>query len=136
MAVAFAILGIGVLWATRQLPPGIGSLPGPGFFPAVLAVLILLFAGVLAFERNSQATEEAATTAASWNWRLPVLTAASLLAYVVVWEWIDFLVRTPLLILILMRSSGATWRNTLLAAVLFPASLYVIFQLGLRVELG
>jgi hypothetical protein len=58
------------------------------------------------------------------------------LAWLLSWSFAPFLLRTPLLVLSLMRLSGSTWRSAMLAAVVFTAAIYAIFQLGLRVDLG
>jgi hypothetical protein len=146
VSASFAGLALAVLWASRHLPAGIASLPGPGFFPSLLALVILGFAIVHALDRGSPALPPAtgADPAEIGNpsprhdpaWRMPVVATLALLVYLVSWEWVDFLIRTPLLTLVLMRASGSTWRSAALAAALVPLLLYAMFQLGLRVDLG
>ncbi len=136
VAAAFGAVGVVVLVASMQLPSGIGALPGPGFFPFVLAILILCFALFLGWESRAVPKPDFTPAPLAHSWLLPAVTAAVLVLYVASWEWLPFLVRTPLLILLLMRLSGASWWATGLGSVLLPAVLYAIFQLGLRVDLG
>jgi hypothetical protein len=153
VATVFAVLAVGIVIAARQLPPGIGNLPGPGFFPATLGFLMLVFCGMLAAERagaSSVAVAPGASDAdgspagvephvaaeATQSWTLPVVAFALMVGYLASWEYVPFLVRTPLLVIVLMRLAAASWRATIMAALLFPVFLYAIFALGLRVDLG
>lgn len=136
VAALCGVLGLAVVVAAWRLPPGIGNLPGPGFFPAVLGALILGFAALLGYESRHPKPDGDERSGAEPDWRLPGVAMLLMLAYVGSWELVPFLVRTPVLIAVLMRLSGATWRSVLLAAILFPLSLYGVFTLGLRVDLG
>ena len=153
VAAVFAVLAVGVIVAARQLPSGIGNLPGPGFFPATLGFLMLVFSGMLAAEGPGAATvtgtpgastagsssasgEPGAELVVAPSWTLPVVAFALMVGYLASWEYLPFLVRTPLLVVVLMRLAAASWRATAMAAVLFPTVLYAIFALGLRVDLG
>src|SRR5438093_5981951 len=62
VAVAGALAAIGILfvWQASRLDLGSIALPGPGFFPLVLAVLVVAFAIVIAIDRwRTPANEEA-----------------------------------------------------------------------------
>jgi len=60
-AVALALIGLAVLvlWRTGGMPPSTVSLPGPGFFPTVLAVLLVTAAAVLLVLALRGGTDEA-----------------------------------------------------------------------------
>jgi putative tricarboxylic transport membrane protein len=51
----FILLGLFVIWERRVLPLGTPGNPGPGYFPLLLAVLLILF-GVILFIRGKQST--------------------------------------------------------------------------------
>ncbi|MCW5963173.1 MAG: tripartite tricarboxylate transporter TctB family protein [Bryobacterales bacterium] len=136
VALLFGALGVAILVAAWKLPAGIGNLPGPGFFPAVLGSLILGFALLLGLERPRAENQHHQPASPAQTWLLPASATLLLAIFVFTWELAPFLLRTPLLVLALMRLSGASWRNTKIAMVLFPLALYAIFQLGLRVDLG
>lgn len=136
VALLFGAFGLVILVAAWKLPAGIGNLPGPGFFPSVLGALMLGFALLLGLERPRAADKDEQPAPLAQSWILPASAAMLLAIYVFTWDLAPFLVRTPLMVLTLMRLSGASWKNTIIALVLFPLALYAIFQLGLRVDLG
>ena len=41
------LLGVFVVWERRVLPLGTHSHPGPGYFPLVLAILLMILGGIL-----------------------------------------------------------------------------------------
>jgi len=47
------LLGIFVVWERRVLPLGTHSQPGPGYFPLLLALLLIIFGGILIFQGRS-----------------------------------------------------------------------------------
>ena len=49
IAALLMALGLYVVWASSEMPAGSISLPGPGFFPTALGVLLILSAlGIVA----------------------------------------------------------------------------------------
>jgi hypothetical protein len=43
----FVLLGLFVIWERRVLPLGTPGNPGPGYFPLLLAILLILMGGIL-----------------------------------------------------------------------------------------
>jgi len=41
------LLGLYVTWERRVLPLGTAQTPGPGYFPLILAILLIIFGGIL-----------------------------------------------------------------------------------------
>lgn len=137
VAAGGASLGLYLIVSSGSFPAGLGSLPGPGFFPFTLGLLIVLFSGMIAWEaRSAAALPRAATEDEKSSWKLPVISTLLLAAWLLVWPFAPFLIRTPFLIAAIMRLSGSSWRAAILAAIAFTALVYAIFQLGLRVDLG
>ena len=50
----FILLGLFVIWERRVLPLGTPGNPGPGYFPLLLAILLILLGGILVI-RGGQA---------------------------------------------------------------------------------
>lgn len=136
VAVTGTLLGAYLAISSRTFPSGLGSLPGPGFFPLLLGAFILVFSAMIAWESRSAGLPPAPDTSSQNSWKLPVFAALLVLAWLLSWDFAPFLLRTPLMVVALMRLSGSTWRGAALAAVVFTGALYAIFQLGLRVDLG
>ena len=135
VAGAGMVLGLALIVSSRAFPPGVGALPGPGFFPLILGFLIAVFAGMIAVGARSRRSNAVANPIQTYSWKLPSLALLAVTAYVAAWEAVPFLVRTPVLVLALMKAAGASWRNSLIAALLISGFLYLAFQLGLRVTL-
>ena len=144
VAAAAALLGIALILSSRSFPEGIGALPGPGFFPFALGLLITLFAIMVAMEARKPKpaeTKEATTTsdsdaaAGKMAWRLPVAAVVLVFAYLASWDVIPFLIRTPIVALVLTKASGASWLRSVAMAIVLTAFLYFVFQVGLRVSL-
>ncbi|MDZ7638828.1 MAG: tripartite tricarboxylate transporter TctB family protein [Bryobacterales bacterium] len=141
VAAAGAALGLYLVVTSRSFPAGYGSLPGPGFFPFILGILILVFSAMIAWEARPAAPVPAAAPSPSAPFPaasilLPLAALLTIALWLFSWAWMPFLLRTPILVLALMRLSGSTWRAASIAALLFTATVYAIFQLGLRVDLG
>ena len=143
VAAGGGILGLYLIISSRSFPAGFNSLPGPGFFPLILGLLIVVFSVMIAFEARAPfptatATESDPTVSEKPRspWFRPCLTIALLAFFLFSWELVPFLVRTPILVAGLMRVSGSSWRSALIASILFTAVVYGLFQLGLRVDLG
>jgi len=69
----FVLLGLFVIWERRVLPLGTPGNPGPGYFPLLLAILLILLGGILVI-RGRQAV---ALRSVKWP---EVRTAAAILA--------------------------------------------------------
>ncbi len=53
--VLFILLGLVVIWERRVLPLGTPAQPGPGYFPLLLAILLLIFGAILVFAGGASA---------------------------------------------------------------------------------
>jgi putative tricarboxylic transport membrane protein len=58
VAGALAVTGLLFIWQSALLNLGNIGLPGPGFFPLVLAILVVAFAGIIAVERWRTPSDE------------------------------------------------------------------------------
>ncbi len=52
----FVVLGLFVMWERRVLPLGTAAQPGPGYFPLLLAILLVLFGVILFFGGSRSAS--------------------------------------------------------------------------------
>ncbi|MCP5117317.1 MAG: hypothetical protein GY953_41365 [bacterium] len=131
VAAIFGALGIYLVVSASQLPPGMGRLPGPGFFPAVLGgAMIVLALGLLAACLRGGA---AAVTLAN-RWQLAVVIAL-LLLYLAGWSVIPFALRTVAFVVLFLRFLGQRWRTAAAVAVALTAAVVLAFQYGLHVSL-
>ena len=133
ISLSFAALGAGLLLAGAWMPPGMGRLPGPGFFPEVVGAVILLLAAALFFV---SLRKEVAGGFRLENRTALAATAALLIVYLALWGVVPFVLRTVVLLVVFLKMLGQRWRPALLVAVILTAAVVLAFQYGLRVDLG
>jgi len=135
-ASSFLLLGV-LLWsAAAGFPPGVGGLPGPGFFPrGIGAVTGALAAAWLAkARRRPAAAPEAPVTGASQAKRV-VLTVILLAAYLALWGRVSFPLLTFLFAALFLRCLDERWGTALPLALALTASIVAGFEYGLGVNL-
>jgi hypothetical protein len=127
-------LAIGLGGAALAYGYGLGSLrePGPGQWPFVVSVLIIVLSAVLlvagrgltdseAFTRSSVLAIVGIVTFVAFGLLMP-LTGFEIPALVLCVIWLKFL-------------GGESWRNTAVISVVTVAVFYVLFLYGLRIPL-
>ena len=132
VAAVFLALGICLVATARQLPPGMGPLPGPGFFPGVVGAVIVLLSGLLlaASLRKARGGDLRITNA-----KALAMTAVLLTLYLLLWGKVPFAIRTVVFVVLFLRCLGQRWRSALTVAVVLTAAVVLAFQYGLRVNL-
>lgn len=137
----FVIFAAGVLMHVRGFPTLPGQFYGPGFFPAVLLVALLLCGGAL-LVRSVQQSSEGEFSIAAPAWRVSPrksIGAAMLLGFVLLFylagDWIGFVPLTfgTLLILYLWLGRGVAWSLGL--SVTLTLLIEALFRKLLRVPL-
>jgi hypothetical protein len=132
MAVAcvFLALGAGLALSSRSLPSGVAGLPGPGFFPGIIGILMFLLAVGLLRPSSGVVSpfriENARTVA-----RVTLLTVA----YLALWGTGGFAVRTAVYLTVLLMLLGERWRRSLLAAAVITGAVVAAFSFGLGLRL-
>lgn len=132
IAASVILLGLGgyVLVATRSYPDSLTpGAPGPGFFPGLLAGLLVLFALTLLLQGLRAREERSAPVPFQW---LPVVRWAtvfgSVAVFVSVVERTDFLLMLLPLLAVVMAVMGERRAKALVfAPALFVLFVYVVF---------
>ena len=129
---ALAALAVGVLagWQARRL--GVGSLtaPGPGLWPLIVSVVLVLTGAAVALRPGDDAE---AIGREAW---IVVLGSLSLVAYTLLFEVLGFEIPTvALLVFWLKVLGGETWRTAVTVALGATVSVYLVFLLALGVAL-
>lgn len=129
---AFLALGVALITSGLSLPPGVGGLPGAGFFPqAIGAMMALLACGLLL---KGRAGTDADSPGIS-NGRQVAGTAALLCGYLLLWGTGLFLVRTTVFLALMLRFLGQKWVPAMGYAAALTAVVYLAFNTGLNVSL-
>jgi putative tricarboxylic transport membrane protein len=116
-----------------QLGPGNPKLPGPGFWPLILAFTLAGLGGILFF-RPDLAMRPVVTGVPRWS-RF-ALALVTLFAYVLILSPLGYLGATLILLLIQLRwVENQAWRKCLPTAVLAAVVSFFIFRVLFKVPL-
>ncbi len=130
---AFLVLGLGVLVSSFGFPAGMGRLPGPGFFPAVIGAAISCFALALLW---SAFQKPAGGSASIGGRKTLAITIGLLMVYLALWGVVPFPIRTLAFVAVFLRLVGETWLRSVMVAAVLTTAVVLAFQYGLRVSLG
>jgi putative tricarboxylic transport membrane protein len=123
-------LGTGILWQGRHL--GMGSLrgPGPGFFPNLVAILMMILSLFLIIPKRKGEGESFPT---QFTIRV-VIVFVVLLAYSFTLEYLGFVVVSFLLMAYLFRAFGGShrWYGAVLWALASVGMTYLLFEVLLE----
>ncbi|MGP3911513.1 tripartite tricarboxylate transporter TctB family protein [Nonomuraea sp. 10N515B] len=134
LVAALVPLVIGVVAALMSWNLGVGSLsaPGPGMWPLVVSVAMVVIAAVLMLQSRPRGDEERFTK----DVVTVAIAAASLIAYAFLFELVGFEVPTIALLVLWLKGLGReSWRMTAVVSVVATAALYLLFITGLGVSL-
>lgn len=131
-AAAFCLFAIALAAASGNLPSGVGAVPGPAFFPLVIAAAMAVLAAALMIqpERPSPAPPAQAGGAGRVAGVIGLL-----FFYLLLWGTGLFALRTAVFLCLLLRWTGQSWRASAGVAATLTAVVVVAFQIGLRVSL-
>jgi hypothetical protein len=129
--VLFTVLGTGFAWGALDYSFGNAAMPGPGYFPFGLG-LILAFLGLLILLKSLTVEVEAGDPIGRIAWR-PLLTIVSSLAiFAASLSFLGLLLALPLLAFIsAMASEEFRWREAVVNACLLTLGSWAIFVWGL-----
>ena len=134
-------LGIFYLLYSWQYESGTLAGPGPGFFPRILAIILIgsnLWLLLRALLRRKEGTR--LRTLLEGTDARGILTAGAVVAAIILYLLIlpaaGFLLASPLLVLFLARvMGGKSWIGNLLLAVISSACTYWLFWIIMRVPI-
>ena len=134
-AVVLASIGAFLIYSASPLPIGRLNAPDAGFFPIILATILIILSTIL-FVRSFQiASPPLEVTRQSWA---VVFGAAGLLLYAALLERVGFLICTAAALILLMKAyGGLTWRICFLVATPVVLAVYFGFlKLGVPLPRG
>jgi putative tricarboxylic transport membrane protein len=131
---AFAVL---VFLAAGALPFGTARVPQAGFFPKVLALLLMLLAFLSFIQpRGDREANQGSNPIPAPNWFRLAIILAALAGFALVLEWLGFFISSFLLMGFLLRAVEAqSWLRMILISFATAVISYVIFARFLGVAL-
>lgn len=129
------VIGVVTLWGAVRLSMGTLKHPGPGFFPFLLGVVLILFSIALVLE-HWEKDEKPQPFWPARTWLRPLLGVASLTFYALLADFGGFLITTFLFLVLWMAViERLRWRTVLSISIATTAALYLIFSFFLEVPL-
>jgi hypothetical protein len=130
--VLFVALGVFAIAVGSNYALGNAARMGPGYFPRILGILLIVLGAIIAF-RGTRVPGEAI---AAWRWRPTLVILGSVVVYGIIIGWLGVAVSTVLLI---VGSSAAShefrFKESVIAGVLLSALAVGVFIVGLGVQL-
>jgi hypothetical protein len=135
----FFWLAVGVFLTVWSNGYRVGTIikPGPGFFPLGVGLLLILFSLVLLIKEGRRRSPKTGLPPfAPGGWKKVACTVIILVASVVFFERLGFLITFFLLVVSTMRWAGSqTWKRTLVTALCSSLGVYLVFVLMLKQQL-
>jgi len=138
VGICFAALGGYLITSASGLPDGLGGLPGPGFFPQVIGVVVLLLGGALLFQSVRPSATDSGGDATQFliENRGAIVGAIGLtFVYLALWGTGLFALRTGVFLALFLKFLGQPWKPSVAVAAVLTTAVTVAFQIGLRVSL-
>ena len=136
-AAVVVLVGLYLVYEALHLRFGSVTRPGPGFFPMVLAVLLVSVSGALLLHALRP---EKGIPSVAFGRRTGhiVVTATAIVVYAAVLEAVGFLTCTFVLVFVLLVGVGKVpWLRSLPVAAIGTVGIYAVFtQLGIPLPKG
>ena len=134
---ALALLAVAVLWTARDFPVVPGQKVGAGFLPLIVGAGLLACALLLVWRSYDAARYRSAdlAPAPAERWRTAAIVLGALLGYILLAERLGFLIVAPLLLIVVCRGFGVSWRAALLWSIAGAWVVHFAFYKLLRVPL-
>jgi hypothetical protein len=132
-AVMFILFGaLFIVWST-DYQFGSTQRMGPGYFPTILGILLVVLGIMVAIPSFSQTAPETHVEKIGWRGVLIILGAVALYAFLL--PRAGFVVSLVVLIVLsAMGSKEFTWKAALLSCVVLGISSYLVFVKGLELQ--
>ena len=134
LSVSAIILGLYVIVAASQFPEGADGVPGPGFFPVILGIMIILLSVLQLF--NTRKDKDDDTKFMNEGTKRVLISCAVIIGYLVGMEVLGFIISTPIFLFSIMWYFSVRKVSTLISIPLVSTGiLYFVFLKFLSVSL-
>lgn len=131
--VMFTLMGAGFAFFARAYDFGGASRMGPGYFPTLLGLLLLVLGLLVAYSSTTKDNEE--TSVDPFGWREIFLILGSVIAFAATLPWLGMVGAVILLIFIsAFASHEVRWGETILLTIGLVVMSYFVFVLGLELQ--
>lgn len=138
IAILFALLGVIIIAISMTYPPSKHGVPGPGVFPIIIGVIILLASATLMIKTVivSEKIPDIKKIFGSEFFNV-FITMGGLVVYLVFMPMIGFIVSTAILLVLFIRwFAKKSWWLSGLIGILFTLGVFALFSLVLNVPMS
>jgi len=128
----FLALGLYLVVSATALPAGSGGLPGSGFFPRIIGIVMALLSAALLVNTLRGSSTIAFDLS---HGRVIGGVVGLTFVYLLLWGTGLFALRTFVFLVLFLRFLEQSWRASLTVAGALTAAIAAAFQYGLRVSL-
>ena len=128
----FVAIGVTTIIVSSKYALGTAARMGPGYFPRILGILLILLGGILAL----RATRTAGGTVPRFEWRPLVIVLGSVVLFGAIVRTVGVALSTVILIVVASAASHEFRpRESLVVGVLLAALAVGVFVVGLQLQL-
>lgn len=128
----FIAFGIAAIVIGSNYTLGTAARMGPGYFPRILGILMIVLGGILAF----RAMRLRGAPIPAWKWRPTLVVLGSVVLFGLIVTSVGLVLSTVLLIVIASAASHEFRpKEALIAGVLLAALAVAIFVVGLKLQI-
>lgn len=136
VSIIMLILGGFVLYTTASFPAGSGNVVGPGFFPRIIAIGLLILGGVLFIQNTIIKSEDKELKVFKKENMKSYLVMLITLVYLIAMSMVGFVISSIVYLIILMIMYGIENKaKAVINSVLIVGIVYVVFNNLLSVPL-
>jgi hypothetical protein len=136
VAAVLIVLATCVLWESSRMPASAPGQPGPGFFPVVLGIALLLCGVGLLMHSRRRVTDALPPARLTLSHSKVWITLAALMAMAYALEPLGFVPAATLFLLVLLRFCGGVgWRAAGAGALVLAVAAWYFFVAVLGVAL-
>ena len=128
----FVALGVGAIVVGNNYPLGTAARMGPGYFPRILGILLIVLGAILAF----RATRTVGAPVPRFHWRPVAIVLGSVVLFGAIVQSVGVALSTVILI-VTASAASREFRplESLIAGVLLAALAVGVFVIGLQLQL-
>jgi hypothetical protein len=129
----FTGFGIASIVIAASYPLGTAARMGPGYFPRILGILLILFGAILIV--RSLITHNAGTPISIGSFKPLLIVLGSVVVFGIVVNWLGLILSSVLLIVLSSSASPEfRWKEALISGLVLAAGSYAAFVYGLGLQ--
>lgn len=130
--VLFVAVGVAAIIIASNYPLGTAARMGPGYFPRILGILLIVLGSALAL----RALRSQGTPVSRWHWRPTIIVLGSVVLFGAIVDTVGLALSTVILI-VLASSASTEFRplESFIAGIALAALSIGVFVIGLKLQL-